>query len=184
MKRLVDRQLDVPLLQGGESRLYLADEAPPTDLCGSAFGFVFEGDRVLQTHLRRRGWDLPGGVIDPGETPEVAAVREIWEETYARVEIIELLGFQELEVFFPKPENYRWAYPVSIQVHYRCRLLELCPFEENEESIDRGFFAPDEARALPTMRGHLAVYEESLRRARLTGGGLGIRRGGCDNGRR
>jgi 8-oxo-dGTP diphosphatase len=164
VKRLIDRRTNVPLLQGGEARLYVADEPPPAELCGSAFGFVFEGDRVLQTRLRRRGWDLPGGVIDPGETPEQAAVREVWEETYVRVEIIELLGYQELEVFFPKPDNYRWPYPVSVQVHYLCRLVELCPFEENDESIERGFFTPEEARALPTMRGHLAIYEEALRR--------------------
>ncbi|MBM7789527.1 NUDIX domain-containing protein [Tenggerimyces flavus] len=167
MKRLVDRQTDVALLKGGEARLYLADEAPPAEVWGTAFGFVFDGDRMLLTHLRDRGWDLPGGVIDPGETPEVAAVREVWEEAYARVEIVELIGFQELEVFFPKPADYRWSYPVATQVHYRCRLFELCPFEENEESTDRAFFPPDEARAIATEKGYLPIYEEALRRAML-----------------
>jgi 8-oxo-dGTP pyrophosphatase MutT (NUDIX family) len=164
MKRLVKTERNVAALRGGEARLYVADEPPPVELCGTAFGFVFEADELLLTRLRRRDWDLPGGVIEPGETPEQAAVREVWEETYARVEIIDVIGFQELEVFFPKPPDYRWSYPLSVQVHYRCRLLELAPFEANEESIERGFFAPDRVRVVPTMQGQLAVYEEGLAR--------------------
>ena len=37
-------------------------------------------------------WVLPGGGIDPGETPEEAVCREAWEETGMRVEIIRQVG--------------------------------------------------------------------------------------------
>ncbi len=50
----------------------------------AAGGAVFNADgKVLLIH-RRGSWDLPKGKIDPGETPEQAAVREVQEETGLR----------------------------------------------------------------------------------------------------
>ncbi|HEX6473152.1 MAG TPA: NUDIX hydrolase [Streptosporangiaceae bacterium] len=40
-----------------------------------------EGRTLLVLNRRRRQWELPGGMIDPGETPRAAAVREFVEET-------------------------------------------------------------------------------------------------------
>jgi 8-oxo-dGTP diphosphatase len=167
MKTLVRTRTDIPWMPNPhEARLYLTDEAPPPSRCGSAFGFVFAGQEVLLTRLRNRDWDIPGGVIDPGETPEAAALREVWEETAARVEIIALVGIQELELLGPKPQRYGWPYPISVQVFYLCRLLELAPFTANDESTERAFFAPTVARQVPTMVNHDLIYEAALRAAR------------------
>jgi 8-oxo-dGTP diphosphatase len=166
MRRLVQTRRDISLLPQTEARMYIADELPPRERCGTAFGLTYEGDQLLLTRLRDRGWDITGGVIDPGETPEQAAIREVWEEASAKVEIIELIGYEELEALFPKPAEYRWPYPISIQVFFRCRLIELSPFEPNSESFDRGFLPPDDVRGLPTMVGFEPIYDEGLRRAR------------------
>jgi len=167
VKKLIKIDREIPWVpKPGEGRLYITDELPPRDMCGTAFGFAFDGERVLLTRLRNRDWDIPGGVIDFGETPEAAAVREVWEETYVRVRVVELIGTQELELFGPKPEGYRWAYPLNVQVYYLCRIAEVCPFEGNVESFERGFFAPEQARLVPTMVNHDLIYEEGLRRAR------------------
>jgi 8-oxo-dGTP pyrophosphatase MutT (NUDIX family) len=47
----------------------------------AAGGAVFNAEgKVLLIH-RRNSWDLPKGKMDPGETPEQTAVREVQEET-------------------------------------------------------------------------------------------------------
>ncbi|WP_147532697.1 RNA deprotection pyrophosphohydrolase [Bacillus marasmi] len=38
-------------------------------------------DKWLLTSHKERGWEFPGGKIEKGETPEQAAVREVFEET-------------------------------------------------------------------------------------------------------
>lgn len=38
-------------------------------------------------------WELPGGKIDPGETPEQAVIREVYEETGYRVTVVKKIPF-------------------------------------------------------------------------------------------
>jgi len=46
------------------------------------------GDRVLVARRADRGrWEFPGGKVEPGESPDDAAVREIREELGCRIEV-------------------------------------------------------------------------------------------------
>jgi ADP-ribose pyrophosphatase YjhB (NUDIX family) len=47
----------------------------------AAGGYVLNPLGELLVFFRRNSWDMPKGKIDPGETPEQAAVREVREET-------------------------------------------------------------------------------------------------------
>jgi 8-oxo-dGTP diphosphatase len=57
----------------------------------AALAALLSPDRKQILLVKRRDvpvWVLPGGGIDPGETPEAAAVREFFEETGIRVNLI------------------------------------------------------------------------------------------------
>lgn len=43
----------------------------------------YQGKWVFCRHKDRFTWEIPGGHLEPGETPAQAAVRELWEETGA-----------------------------------------------------------------------------------------------------
>ena len=47
----------------------------------AAGGYVLNENDLLLVFFRRGSWDIPKGKIDPGETPEETAVREVMEET-------------------------------------------------------------------------------------------------------
>lgn len=62
-----------------------------------ALVLVRQGTRVLLVRNRRRSlWELPGGLLDPGESPERAAARELAEETGQTAPRLDLLALLEL----------------------------------------------------------------------------------------
>lgn len=52
---------------------------------------IHEGKLVMTKH-KRRGWELPGGKVNPGEQVEEAAFREMWEETGIILSAVERIG--------------------------------------------------------------------------------------------
>jgi len=72
----------------------------------SAGGVVVRGDQAIVIVPTRRGASgqavlaLPKGHVDPGETPEQTAVREVREETGVDAELVEKLG--EVRYFYQR----------------------------------------------------------------------------------
>lgn len=71
-------------------------DLPPVLRAGvGAAGAIFDGTgRVLLVHhtYGRLNWELPGGFVEPGESPDEGARRELYEETGLELDIDRLSG--------------------------------------------------------------------------------------------
>ncbi len=86
-------------------------------------------------------WSLPGGAVELGETLVEAVVREVFEETGVRCEVIRLLGTYDLIV---RDENSRIEYHYVL-LHYLARALNY-DLHQEFPGVDVAWFSPD---ALP-----------------------------------
>lgn len=75
---------------------FFSATAPPNLPITAVKIYVFQDDTLLLANIADRGWDLPGGHIDPGETAEQALARELEEETGATVGHLELIGYLKI----------------------------------------------------------------------------------------
>jgi 8-oxo-dGTP pyrophosphatase MutT (NUDIX family) len=101
-------------------RLVLVDIEPPSgqrfehhvvQLQTVVLTLVVDDDQVLMLWRHRFatdewGWELPGGILDPGETSQEAAVREVEEETGWRPLAVErLVSFQPMPGMVDTPHE-------------------------------------------------------------------------------
>ncbi|WP_232304079.1 NUDIX hydrolase [Pseudofrankia sp. DC12] len=69
-----------------------------------------DGRLLLVFDRRRQCWELPGGMIDPGETPREAAVRELREEAGYQVDDLLFAGFARFTLGPERRSEYAAVY--------------------------------------------------------------------------
>lgn len=66
----------------------------------TAYAVAFSDGRFLMVrHPRRGGWEMPGGHVEEGETPEQAAAREFLEESGYAIRIVGRMDYGGVDVF-------------------------------------------------------------------------------------
>lgn len=110
-------------------------------------GVVVDDDGRVLLHLRADDgrWSTPGGIVEPGEQPADALVREVEEETGVQV-VPERISSVRTEEPITYPNGDRAQF---LDVAFRCRPIGGEPRPDGDESLDVRWFSPDALPDLP-----------------------------------
>ncbi|MEU9508580.1 NUDIX domain-containing protein [Micromonospora sp. NPDC048170] len=91
-------------------------------------------------------WSVVSGIVEPGEQPATAVVREVWEETGLEVEPVRLSSVVSRPHTYPNGDRCEF-----LNLGFRCRLVGGTARVNDDESVAVGWFPPDR---LPTLDRH------------------------------
>ena len=104
----------------------------PTYTAGAVAIIEYDGRVLALRQLHRKGWSLPGGLIEAGEQAADAVVREVLEETGIRIDP----GHAMATYFVPEIRH--------IDVIFRIECTERPDARVASEALQSGWFALDE----------------------------------------
>ncbi|MFI2619252.1 NUDIX domain-containing protein [Streptomyces sp. NPDC018584] len=111
--------------------------------------------RILLVKRNDNGlWALPGGLVEVGETPSDAAVREAREEVGLRAETVSLIGLYDSRTTGTDTPFH------VIHLVYECRVVDAGRLHVSEETDDFGWFSRD---AVPPLSpGHAVRVRDAF----------------------
>lgn len=118
--------------------------ALPAPISHVLIAILHEG-RFLLTRIEGRGYCIPSGHIEPGETPEEAAQREAYEEAGAHIKNLQLMGYYHLQPAGINDAQDEWE---SYALLYLAEPVSIEPLPPGSESQGIGWA---ELEALPGL---------------------------------
>ncbi|NHM32008.1 NUDIX domain-containing protein [Neobacillus terrae] len=134
-----------------------------TSMVTSVHGYCFSERKVLLVNVKGRGFSVPGGHVEEGETLEEAFHREAFEEGYVRGQIQYIgaleVSHEENPLFDPKGK-----YPlIGYQAFYRMDIEEVVLFLHENETSCRIWVEPELVPfVLEDNELHRFILEEAL----------------------
>ena len=143
---------------------YICDEraefdAPVTTVHG--FFFNANGEILLVRH-HKRGWEVPGGHIEEGESFEAAMHRELFEETQKSCEEFHQLGYLKKEAMEAEPDNCHYPYPLSYCIFYSGMISKEAKFTGDEHIVEAKFFSIEKASVTPWIIAYKEYFQAAI----------------------
>lgn len=130
-------------------RTYVGDIAWPVALATSARVVVFRAARVVVVRQRDGQRHInPGGRLEPGESVEAAARREVLEETGWRLGPLAPLGFHHFQHLGERPADFAYRWCDFVQPIFVAEGLSHHPGERDRSQLETGARLTSIRRAL------------------------------------
>lgn len=113
---------DVMIIDGLSTELIL--KVKDDKAISAVIGLVFDASGKLLLIKNKRGWDFPGGHIEPNEKPEEALRREVMEEASVTI--------KDLHPFLSAGND-------RVMIFYSALLEKSYPFQNKYETSERKF---------------------------------------------
>ncbi|MEE1619934.1 NUDIX hydrolase [Zafaria sp. Z1313] len=106
-----------------------------------------DGAVLLVKRVDNGRWTVPAGILEPGEEPAGAAVREVQEETGVRCVVERLAGVgTTAPVTYPNGDRAQY-----LDVVFACRYVGGEARVNDDENSEVAWFAPGEVPELPPL---------------------------------
>ena len=119
-----------------------------------------EGELLMVHDCDCDQWTIPGGIMEPGESPANAAVREVWEETNVIVKptrIIGVVGGEGGETHYSNGDKIGWVATI-----FGAEVVSGTPVHDGLETGEARF-VPDDERATLNVRADTIRFLEAER---------------------
>lgn len=148
--------------------LWLDNDLPPIEKTASAFVMAFQDENLLLANVFSRGWDIPGGHIEGGETPQEAMTRELFEETGASLLCSSLMGYIKITLEGDKPNPYPYPFPTSYMAFYWGMVDKIDKPSASMEVGEPKLFPQHKIeRSSELIHRHRPFYEQALARTQV-----------------
>lgn len=125
--------------------------------------FDDHGRLLLGEDITSGGWALPGGAIEPNETPADAAVRECFEETGLLVRLEKFVGVFGGPEFLVRYPNGDLTY--YINVAFEASIIGGSLKPDGQEIARLRYFTQDECDELRLRPSSRAISREAFKRS-------------------